>query len=184
MKVKGRFAPICIAFGLMETFGALPLPPAVILSEAERSRRTPPMQGRNVSALPFSPAVILSGAGGKIAFSDLVEGDSPFKGKCREATKGLPPGYGPPMWGRNVAKKVGAVLAAARSPPCGEMTAARAVTTAMHQTSLKRKPPPLLVMGEVSAELTEGDSPFKGKCREATKGLPPGYGQTLPLSKG
>ena len=51
------------------------------------------------------PAVILSGAGDKIAFSDLVEGDSPFKGKCREATKGLPPGYGPPMWGRYVAKK-------------------------------------------------------------------------------
>ena len=37
------------------------------------------------------------------------------------------------MCGRNVAKKVGAVLAAARSPPCGEMTAARAVTTAMNK---------------------------------------------------
>ena len=37
--------------------------------------------------------------------AELTEGDSPFKGKCREATKGLPPGYGPPMWGRYVAKK-------------------------------------------------------------------------------
>ena len=65
------------------------------------------------------------------------------------------------MWGRNVAKKVGVVLAAARSPPCGEMTAARAVTTAMNQTLLKKKAFPLV--GKVSRRLS-AEVPLNDGC--------------------